>query len=218
MIRKLNESYSDINSENVWDAYDIAEEVLGSSELALSLAKAVDKHELADLLSFIFQNWDIPFGKDVPSDDDYYDEDEYFEEDEYVEESAFRKSPRKMRRVDEDTNWNQPTPTAKNVVRKALKDNGIQLMSEYNDEEQSKRDGKTGIRVKRVFTTDLSAEDMYDEKPEALTKAVKDIKGKLGKEYTVLAMPNSDDNWEISISKITLESLRRNISSRSFRR
>jgi hypothetical protein len=212
MIRKLNESYSDINSENVWDAYDIAEETLGSSELALSLAKAMGTEELSTLLGYIFQDWDIPFG------DNSYDEDEYFEEDDYVEESAPRKSSRKMRRVDEDTNWNQPTPTAKNVVRKALKDNGIQLMSEYNDEEQSKRDGKTGIRVKRVFTTDLSAEDMYDEKPEALTKAVKDIKGKLGKEYTVLAMPNSDDNWEISISKITLESLRRNRSSRKFRR
>lgn len=206
MIRKLNESYSDINSENVWDAYDIAEEILGSEELALSLAKAMGTDELSRLLRSIFQDWDIPFG------DDYYDVDEYYEE------SASRKSPRNMRRVDEDTNWNQPTPTAKNIVRKALKDNGIQLMSEYNDEEQSKRDGKTGIRVKRVFTTDLSAEDMYDEKPEALTKAVKDIKSKLGKEYTVLAMPNSDDNWEISISKITLESLRRSRSSRSFRR
>ena len=30
MVRKLNESYSDIWSDNAWDAYDIALEYLGA--------------------------------------------------------------------------------------------------------------------------------------------------------------------------------------------
>lgn len=108
--------------------------------------------------------------------------------------------------INEETRWNQIDQTARQVVRRALKNNGIQLMSEYDNEEQSRYDKGTNIRIKRVFTTDLTADDMYDKKPDALVSAVREIKDRLGKDYSVLALPNSDDNWEVIVSKIALES------------
>jgi hypothetical protein len=58
----IKESYSDIWSKNVWDAYDIALDYLGADGLCEALAKAMGTDELADNLKYIFQQWDIPFG------------------------------------------------------------------------------------------------------------------------------------------------------------
>ena len=68
--RRMNESYSDIDRNNVWDAYDIALEYLGAEELCESLAKAMGTDELADNLRYIFRTWDIPFGDDEDEDID----------------------------------------------------------------------------------------------------------------------------------------------------
>lgn len=62
--RKLKESYSDINNNNVWDAYDIAIETLGADELCEALAKALGTDALSDNLRYIFRVYDIPFGDD----------------------------------------------------------------------------------------------------------------------------------------------------------
>ena len=73
MIRKLNESYSDIWSDNAWDAYDIALEYLGADGLCEALAKAMGTDALADNLKYIFRTNEIPFDEDD-------DEDENFDE------------------------------------------------------------------------------------------------------------------------------------------
>lgn len=71
MIRKMSkrdivknnikESYSDIWSENAWDAYDIALEYLGADGLCEELAKAMGTDELANNLKYIFRVNEIPF-------------------------------------------------------------------------------------------------------------------------------------------------------------
>ena len=62
--KSVKESYSDINDDNVWDAYEIALEYLGADELAQSLAKAMGGYELAENLKYIFRQWNIPFGEE----------------------------------------------------------------------------------------------------------------------------------------------------------
>jgi len=74
MIRKMSkrgivknnikESYSDIWSDNVWDAYDIALDYLGAEGLCEALAKAMGDVELADNLKYIFRVNEIPFMND----------------------------------------------------------------------------------------------------------------------------------------------------------
>lgn len=64
MIIKLNESYSDIWSDNAWDAYDIALEYLGAEGLCEALAKAMGTDALADNLKYIFRMYEIPFEED----------------------------------------------------------------------------------------------------------------------------------------------------------
>jgi len=68
--RRLNESYSDINSSNAWDAYDTAIEYLGADGLCEALAKAMGTDELASNLEYIFRMYEIPFGDD----DEEFDE------------------------------------------------------------------------------------------------------------------------------------------------
>lgn len=63
-IRKLKESYSDIWSDNAWDAYDIAMEYLGAEGLCEALAKAMGTDELANNLKYIFRVNEIPFNED----------------------------------------------------------------------------------------------------------------------------------------------------------
>lgn len=63
-IRKLEESYSDIWSDNAWDAYDIAMEYLGAKGLCEALAKAMGTDALADNLKYIFRVNEIPFNED----------------------------------------------------------------------------------------------------------------------------------------------------------
>ena len=85
MIRKLHESYSDINYENVWDAYDLAEEYLGCEELCLALAKGMGTDTLEFLMKEIFKDYEIPFNEEEEFDEscgskkltkeDYEDED-----------------------------------------------------------------------------------------------------------------------------------------------
>ncbi len=78
MIRKIrrstNESYSDIDYNNVWDAYDIAIEYLGADELCEALAKAMGTDELESNLKYIFRVYDIPFGDDEDEFDECYTE------------------------------------------------------------------------------------------------------------------------------------------------
>ena len=64
MVRKLNESYSDIWSDNAWDAYDIALEYLGAEGLCEALAMAMGTDALADNLKYIFRTNEIPFEED----------------------------------------------------------------------------------------------------------------------------------------------------------
>ena len=68
--RQIRESYSDIDSNNVWDAYDIALEYLGAEELCESLAKAMGTDALEENLKYIFRTWDIPFGDEEDEDID----------------------------------------------------------------------------------------------------------------------------------------------------
>ena len=73
MIRKnrrpMKESYSDIDHNNVWDAYDIAMEYLGAEEFCEALAKAMGTDELESNLEYIFRVYDIPFGDDEEIDE-----------------------------------------------------------------------------------------------------------------------------------------------------
>lgn len=69
----MKESYSDINYDNLWDAYDVAADALGYEELCMSLAKAMGDDELMSNLKYIFRTWDIPF-MDDDEDDDEFDE------------------------------------------------------------------------------------------------------------------------------------------------
>ena len=64
-LRRLKESYSDINSNNVWEAYNIALKRLGGEGLALNLGNAMGRQQLAKYLSCIFQAHGIPFHDDV---------------------------------------------------------------------------------------------------------------------------------------------------------
>ena len=63
-IRSMKESYSDIDHNNVWDAYDVAMEYLGAEGLCEALAKAMGTDELESNLKYIFRVNDIPFGDD----------------------------------------------------------------------------------------------------------------------------------------------------------
>ena len=73
MIRKnrrpMKESYSDIDHNNVWDAYDIAMGYLGAEEFCEALAKAMGTDELESNLEYIFRVYDIPFGDDEEIDE-----------------------------------------------------------------------------------------------------------------------------------------------------
>lgn len=71
----IKESYSDIWSDNAWDAYDIALEYLGAEGLCEALAKAMGTDALADNLKYIFRTNEIPFEEDdEDEDDEEYDE------------------------------------------------------------------------------------------------------------------------------------------------
>lgn len=78
MIRKnrrpMKESYSDIDYNNVWDAYDVAMEYLGAEEFCEALAKAMGTDELESNLKYIFRVYDIPFGDDEDEFDECYTE------------------------------------------------------------------------------------------------------------------------------------------------
>ena len=63
-IRSMKESYSDIDHNNVWDAYDVAMGYLGAEEFCEALAKAMGTDELESNLEYIFRVYDIPFGDD----------------------------------------------------------------------------------------------------------------------------------------------------------
>ena len=78
MIRKnrrsMKESYSDIDYNNVWDAYDVAMEYLGADGFCEALAKAMGTDELESNLKYIFRVYDIPFGDDEDEFDECYTE------------------------------------------------------------------------------------------------------------------------------------------------
>lgn len=62
--RRFNESYSDIDVTNVWDAYYIAKDYLGADTLCDNLAQSMDTLTLSDQLKNIFRLFEIPFGDD----------------------------------------------------------------------------------------------------------------------------------------------------------
>jgi hypothetical protein len=68
--KPMKESYSDIWSDNAWDAYDIAMEYLGAEGLCEALAKAMGTDALASNLQYIFRVNEIPFMED----DEEFDE------------------------------------------------------------------------------------------------------------------------------------------------
>lgn len=72
--RSVKESYSDIWSDNAWDAYDIAMEYLGAEGLCEALAKAMGTDELANNLKYIFRVNEIPFMDDEDEDEEEFDE------------------------------------------------------------------------------------------------------------------------------------------------
>jgi hypothetical protein len=109
------------------------------------------------------------------------------------------------RRFNEETNWSQVDQTARQVVRRALKDNDIEIMSEYDNELLSKTNtGDTDITIERIFTTDLSGDDMFGKRPANLNAAVKAIKSKLDyMDYSITCGINRKGNWEVRVSKIS---------------
>lgn len=194
MIRKLNESYSDINSENVWDAYAIAEELLGSKELSTALAKAMGNAKLSTLLGYIFQDYDIPFGDDY--EDDYYDE--------YYESLSNRRRP-----INEETNWSQVDQTTKQKVRKILEDNGYTRLREFETTQESKGDDGDTIRyIWNIWIDQTSAHsygaDPLDDENEmywVMRVLTRKIKNAIGPRYTVLPFIHNAD-WSIQIAKV----------------
>ena len=72
MVRKLKESYSDINSFNVWDAYQQAVNSLGYETLCENLARAIGTDALEIALKNIFREFGLPFNDD----EDFNDEEE----------------------------------------------------------------------------------------------------------------------------------------------
>lgn len=69
--KPMRESYSDIWSDNAWDAYDIAMEYLGAEGLCEALAKAMGTDALASNLKYIFRVNEIPFMDDEAFDESY---------------------------------------------------------------------------------------------------------------------------------------------------
>lgn len=70
--KPMKESYSDIWSDNAWDAYDIALEYLGAEGLCEALAKAMGTDALASNLKYIFRVNEIPFMEDDEEFDESY--------------------------------------------------------------------------------------------------------------------------------------------------
>lgn len=128
----------------------------------------------------------------------------------------FDERPSRRRRMTEETEWTQVGPGERNKVRRALKNNGIGIERTYTDEEQSRADGVDNIRIRTIFTTDLDAYDSY-EKPAELEDAVREIKASLGRGYSVLTMPNKEDIWEISVTKLMAESATRSSKKRDIK-
>ena len=109
---------------------------------------------------------------------------------------------RRRRKFDEELNWTQVDPTARQVVRKILRDNDIRITSEDTDEMLAKSGLDDEITIRRIFTTDLQGIDMFDDKPENLENAVREIKSRLKRNgYSVICSVNRDGNWQISVSK-----------------
>jgi hypothetical protein len=113
---------------------------------------------------------------------------------------------RRMRRMNEETEWSQVDQTARQVVRRALRNNGIGVVEEFDDEELSTGgdfagNDYTDISIKRVFVTDLPADSR--EKPFELKDALDEIKSRLSRDdYVVMAFPSRERDWTISVSKI----------------
>lgn len=76
----MKESYSDIWSDNAWDAYDIAMEYLGAEGLCEALAKAMGTDALADNLKYIFRVNEIPFDEDEEELSESFNNDDKYEE------------------------------------------------------------------------------------------------------------------------------------------
>lgn len=59
--KQMRESYSDIDHNNVWDAYWIALDQLGPKTLCEEIARSMGTDALSDSLRYIFRNHEIPF-------------------------------------------------------------------------------------------------------------------------------------------------------------
>lgn len=96
--RSVKESYSDIWSDNAWDAYDIAMEYLGAEGLCEALAEAIGTDALADNLKYIFRVNGIPFEED--------------EDEEEFDESCGRKSKKSKKSKKKSMKESQTSSTA----------------------------------------------------------------------------------------------------------
>lgn len=117
---------------------------------------------------------------------------------------SVRRSARNRHSMNEETMWSQVDQSARMKIRRILRQYGINIVEEFEDEQISKayasgREPYDKLERSVTYITDLSADDMY--KPEELRKAVYDIKKSLGNDYSVVTLPNRDDVWQVSVSK-----------------
>ena len=146
--------------------------------------------KLSDLLSYIFQQYDIPFG------DDY--------EDEYYESLSNRRRP-----INEETNWSQVDQTTKQKVRKILEDNGYTRLREFETTQESTGDDGDTIRyIWNIWIDQTSAHsygaDPLDDENEmywVMRVLTRKIKNAIGPRYTVLPFIHNAD-WSIQIAKV----------------
>lgn len=69
----VNESYSDINDDNVWEVFDYVKELLTPDELVESMARCMGLDNLTRCMQYICRTQGIS----VIEDEDYDDEDEF---------------------------------------------------------------------------------------------------------------------------------------------
>lgn len=141
-LKKIKESYSDIDSSNAWDAYDLAIEYLGADELCEALAKAMGTDELEENLAYIFRMYEIPFGDD--------DEDDDFEES--VRKN--RKIRRGMQEAGRMVNGKVSELSPQHDARKSFygkakvvtDSDGTQILYSYNTPVVEIKDGKVVLK------------------------------------------------------------------------
>lgn len=142
-LKRIKESYSDIDSSNAWDAYDLAIEYLGADGLCEALAKAMGGDELASNLEYIFRMYEIPFGDDEDGDEDF-------------DESALRRksSRRRMQEAGRMVNGRVSELSPQHDARKSFygkakivtDSDGTQILYSYNSPVVEIKDDKVVLK------------------------------------------------------------------------